>query len=117
MPQTEPALLRERFVPSFLSLVILSILQRRPSFGYEIMTIINEEYGVFVSAGSLYPILYQLDAVGLVTGAWDEPGKKVRKIYKLTPGGSEAVERGLGAITAVLSSLKSNGGNGARKVS
>lgn len=97
---------QERFVRSFLDWVMLAILDRKPSYGYEMITIIGDEYGVFVSPGSLYPILYDLDEQGLITGTWDNPDKRTRKVYTLTPEGIEFVHRGFERIEGILASLR-----------
>jgi len=103
---------RERFVHSFLDWVMLSIIQRKPSFGYEMITVINEEYGVLVSPGTLYPILYELQQSGLITGAWDHPERKSRKIYRLTSEGERGLREGLDALGAVLASLRQEDSGG-----
>lgn len=101
---------RERFVRSFLDWVILSILRRKPAYGYEMITTINEEFHVFVSPGSLYPILYNLERAGLVTGQWDNPDRRSKKIYELTPDGVRTHRDGLDSIGRILDSFQHTGG-------
>lgn len=96
---------RERFVRSFLDWVILSILRRKPAYGYEMITTINEEFHVFVSPGSLYPILYNLERAGLVTGEWDSPDRRSKKVYELTVDGMRAHRDGLDSIGRILESF------------
>lgn len=97
---------RERFVRSFLDWVMLAILQRKPSYGYEMIATINEEYGVYVSPGSLYPILYNLERSGMITGTWDQPDRKSKKVYELTPSGTRAFREQFDAVGRVLASLR-----------
>lgn len=101
---------RERFVRSVLDWVILSILRRKPAYGYEMITTINEEFHVFVSPGSLYPILYNLERAGLVTGQWDNPDRRSKKIYELTPDGVRTHRDGLDSIGRILDSFQRVGG-------
>jgi PadR family transcriptional regulator, regulatory protein PadR len=96
---------RERFVRSFLDWVILSILRRKPAYGYEMITAINEEFHVFVSPGSLYPILYNLERSGLVKGQWDNPERRSKKIYELTVQGVRLHRDGLDSIGRILDSF------------
>ena len=51
-----------------LSLLILSLLQRRPMYGYEIVkTVCDETDGALEwKEGSLYPCLHKLERDGLV---------------------------------------------------
>ena len=105
-PVDAPDALRERFVRSFLDWVILAILQRKPAYGYELITLIEQEYGVYVSPGSLYPILYNLEHAGLVTGAWDDPDRRSRKVYTVTGDGERVLRDGLETVGRVLGSLR-----------
>ncbi len=97
---------RERFLRSFSDWVMLAILQRKPSYGYEMITMIDAEFHIYVSPGSLYPILYNLERSGYVTGAWDQPDRKSRKVYTLTPGGERALREGLDTLGRVLTTLR-----------
>jgi PadR family transcriptional regulator, regulatory protein PadR len=73
-----------------LSLLILSLLSRRPMYGYEIAaTVHRETNGDFTwREGSLYPNLHKLQADGLIAGEWEEKesGRK-RRYYHLTKKG------------------------------
>jgi PadR family transcriptional regulator PadR len=97
---------RERFVRSFLDWVILSILRRKPTYGYEMITTISEEFHLFISPGSLYPILYNMERSGLVTGQWDNPDRRSKKIYELTAEGIRAHRDGLESIGRILDSFQ-----------
>lgn len=101
-----PPHFRERFVRSFLDWVMLSILARKPTYGYELIEIIAKEFGVYVSPGSLYPILYSMERTGLITGAWDNPNRRSRKIYRLTSEGHDSYEHGLGTLGGVVDSFR-----------
>lgn len=96
---------RGRFVRSFLDWVILSILRRKPAYGYEMITAINDEFHLFISPGSLYPILYNLERAGLVTGQWEDPDRRSKKIYELTPEGVRTHREGLDSIGRILDSF------------
>jgi len=91
---------RERFVRSHLDLVVLRLLKDKPKWGYEINMGIREKFDVYLSAGTLYPLLHTLQDNGYVEGSI-EPGPRVRRIYKITPRGERfllAGERVLGEI-------------------
>ena len=93
---------RERFVRSFLDWLVLSILRGRPAYGHEMILSIEEEFHVFVSPGSLYPILYSLEQSGLVKGRWDRPDRRSKKVYELTPEGVRTYRDGLDSIGRIL---------------
>jgi len=85
---------------------MLAILVQRPTYGYELIQIIGDEYDVYVSPGSLYPILYDLERSGLIAGTWDHPDRKTRKVYTLTPDGDHALADGLETFGRVIHSLR-----------
>ena len=77
-----------------LSLIILSLLNRRAMYGYEVVTTVKEETdGVFEwKAGSLYPSLHKLEKDGMIRGQWEgEPDSRQRKYYHLTKSGRTAL--------------------------
>jgi transcriptional regulator len=78
-----------------LSLLILSLLSRKPMYGYEIAATVHRETdGTFTwREGSLYPSLHKMQTDGLITGEWEEKetGRK-RRYYHITPKGREALQ-------------------------
>src|SRR5688500_13644148 len=77
-----------------LSLLILSLLSRKPMYGYEIAATVHRDTdGTFTwREGSLYPNLHKLQADGLIAGEWEEKetGRK-RRYYHITDKGREAL--------------------------
>ena len=77
-----------------LSLLILSLLSRKPMYGYELAaTVHTDTAGAFTwREGSLYPNLHKLEADGLISGEWEEreTGRK-RRYYHLTKKGRAAL--------------------------
>src|SRR5437867_2407135 len=78
-----------------LSLLILSLLSRKPMYGYEIAATVHRDTdGTFTwREGSLYPNLHKLQADGLIVGEWEEKetGRK-RRYYHLTKKGRAALK-------------------------
>jgi DNA-binding PadR family transcriptional regulator len=78
----------------YLQPSILLSLQRRPSYGYDIIRTI-QEFG-FVEGhappGMIYRHLRELEAAGLVVSAWRTEGRgPAKRMYELTPEGREAL--------------------------
>ncbi len=83
----------ERFVKSFLDLFVLDLLDDGPKHGYEIMRELKNKTGARIGAGTLYPLLYELEERKLVAGEWNSPNRRSRRIYKITePGTSGRME-------------------------
>ena len=85
---------RERVVKNNLDLIILRLLRIRPQWGYEVNIAIRDRYRVYLSAGTLYPLLHSLEADGYVQGEWEAEKGRGRRIYKITESGLQFLEAG-----------------------
>jgi PadR family transcriptional regulator PadR len=78
-----------------LSLLILTLVSRKPMYGYEIAATVHRETdGTFTwREGSLYPSLHKLQADGFIAGEWEEKetGRK-RRYYHITKAGRAALK-------------------------
>lgn len=72
--------------------VVLEILSRGAMYGYELSEAVEQRSGNILSLGrgTLYPLLYNLEAKGLVQANWQESenGRK-RRYYQITGKGKE----------------------------
>jgi transcriptional regulator len=75
-------------------LLILSLIEHRTRHGYEIGKLIEERSeGVLkYNVASFYPLLYRLEARGLIDGRWVEKAGQRRRYYKLTTKGKKMLE-------------------------
>ena len=78
-----------------LSLYVLHLLAEKPRYGNEIMREIEERtkgrWGA--NPGAVYPLLAAMEERGLVEGIWEDPQKRTRRVYSLTPTGRQELER------------------------
>jgi transcriptional regulator len=75
-------------------LLILSLVEHRGRHGYEIGKLIERRSGGALSfnVASLYPLLYRLEARGLVEGRWvEKPGQRRRRYYRITAAGRKVL--------------------------
>lgn len=82
-----------------LRLALLSLLSEGPKHGYELMKKLEERSrGTYrASAGSVYPILQQLEDEGLAVSG-QENGKRV---YRLTAEGEQELEREAESVSKI----------------
>ena len=85
---------RERVVKNNLDLIILRLLRSQPRWGYEINTAIRDRFQVYLSAGTLYPLLHSLEEDGYIQGEWESEKGRGRRIYKITESGVSFLESG-----------------------
>jgi PadR family transcriptional regulator PadR len=85
---------RERVVKSNLDLIVLKLLRSKPQWGYEVNIAIRDRYRVYLSAGTLYPLLHALESDGYIQGEWEADKRRGRRIYKITDSGINFLEVG-----------------------
>lgn len=72
--------------------IILSLLSKKESYGYEIIKNIKELSNgkIAYGEGTLYPVLHKLEKKGLIESFWSvaDSGRK-RKYYKISEKGSK----------------------------
>lgn len=83
-----PRKLRKRLIKTFLDIIILAHLNGSLMSGYDIINAINKKFGILLSPGSIYSMLYALERKNLITGTLSE----TRRIYTLTDKGKEKME-------------------------
>lgn len=79
-----------------IELVLLTLLEDRERYGYEIVAAIEEWSGgrLEVRDGTLYPVLYRLEEAGFVEPRWETQERGVpRKYYRITEEGKEESRR------------------------
>ena len=72
------------------ALLVLAQLEDEPRHGYDIAMRIEQRSNgeVVFNVASLYPILYRLEAQGIIAGRWVErAGERRRRFYRLTAAG------------------------------
>ncbi len=72
--------------------VVLEILSRGPMYGYELSQAIEQRSGriLTLGKGTLYPLLYNLEAKKLVRGKWENnQSSRKRRYYSITGRGKD----------------------------
>lgn len=70
--------------------VVLQILSRGPMYGYELSQAIEQRSGdiLTLGKGTLYPLLYNLEAKKLIKGKWEKTNSaRKRRYYSITSKG------------------------------
>jgi len=76
--------------------VVLEILSRGPMYGYELSQAIEQRSRdiLTLGKGTLYPLLYNLEAKRFVKGRWEEAETgRNRRYYSITSKGKEELAR------------------------
>ena len=84
-------LLTRLFFGGFVRLHVLYHAVKEPVFGLEMMEELAR-HGYDVGAGTLYPILHQLEEAGYLSSRSELVGGRVRKYYRATAEGAAALD-------------------------
>ena len=93
-----------------LPLGVLKLLSRNPLYGYELITELARRSDDVLKLGqsTLYPLLYNLEAQGLIRGEWvSGENQRDRKYYHLTDDGQRRLARDLTQWEALVRGMAS----------
>jgi PadR family transcriptional regulator PadR len=105
------AMKSKRTNPDFLNgvpeLLLLSLLSRRPMYGYELVQAIRAstqgtlEFG----EGCIYPILHRLEAEGMLGSQRETVAGRSRVIYRVTGKGTKQLASTVGAWQQIVQAI------------
>ena len=100
-----------KLAKGLLDLIILQFLNTQPMHGYQIITKIRKNFGVYFGPSTIYPLLAALEKKGLVNSQWNMNNERPRKTYNLTNEGQNLLnftENSLSIICKKISTSTSN---------
>jgi PadR family transcriptional regulator PadR len=100
-----------KLMRGLLDLVILQFLKAEPMHGYQIITSIRKNFGVYFGPSTIYPLLSTLEEKGYTKSQWDLDNDRPRKVYSLTHDGLSLLngtEESLNHICRRLTSIGLN---------
>jgi PadR family transcriptional regulator, regulatory protein PadR len=85
---------RDQMRKGSTEILILSLLKKRPMYGYEISQQLERQSdGYFeMKEGLLYPALHRMQQNGWLSSDWREVDGRRRKYYSLTPVGEKILD-------------------------
>jgi DNA-binding PadR family transcriptional regulator len=99
-----------------LPLLVLHFVGQEPCYGNQLIERISEltAGALAVNPNTMYPLLRNLEARGLVRGEWEHPERRSRRFYAITPEGEaecatlrEEVEPRLKRIARSIGAIRS----------
>jgi PadR family transcriptional regulator, regulatory protein PadR len=76
-----------KLMKGLLDLIILQLLSNKPMHGYEVITKIRKNFGIYFGPSTIYPLLGNLEKKGYVDSYWNIDFERPRKVYSLTTNG------------------------------
>jgi len=81
--------IQTKLMRGLLDFVVLRFLSSSPMHGYQIITDLRKNFGVYFGPSTIYPLLSDLEEKGYIKSHWDTENDRPRKVYSITPNGSE----------------------------
>ena len=78
-----------KLMRGLLDLVVLQFLRAQPMHGYQIITKLRKQFGVYFGPSTIYPLLSVLEENSYVKSRWDLENERPRKVYDITTQGTE----------------------------
>jgi PadR family transcriptional regulator, regulatory protein PadR len=97
-------LLTKMFFGGFVRMHVLYHAVKEPIFGVEMMEELGR-HGYDVGAGTLYPMLHQLEEAGYLSVHTEVVAGKQRKYYRATPEGKAALEEAKTKLRELVSEV------------
>ena len=80
--------LHKRTIQNFMDILVLTEMKNASLSGYDVIAILHRKFGLLLSSGTVYSLLYSLEREGLIKGIWHQR----KRIYKLTAEGEENIK-------------------------
>lgn len=99
-----------KLMRGLLDFVILNFLKGQPMHGYQIISTLRKNFGVYFGPSTIYPLLALLEEKGYVKSKWDLENDRPRKVYNLTPQGVDMLTSAEVSLNQIYRKL-TNGSN------
>jgi DNA-binding PadR family transcriptional regulator len=88
-------------------LLVLHLIAREPGYGNRLIEEIEglTDGTISVNPNTIYPLLRDLEARGLIEGQWEHPDRRTRRFYSITPSGRKEYRRLVGELEPFLDSV------------
>ncbi|MDH5713173.1 MAG: PadR family transcriptional regulator [Candidatus Bathyarchaeota archaeon] len=99
-----------KLMRGLLDFVILNFLRGQPMHGYQIISSLRKNFGVYFGPSTIYPLLSLLEKKGYVSSQWDLENDRPRKVYNLTAQGVDMLTSAEVSLNHIYRKL-TNGSN------
>jgi len=81
--------LERRTLQNFMDILMLAEMKEEGSLsGYDVICLIHKKFGVLMSSGTVYSLLYSLEREGLIKGVWNHR----KRVYELSEKGEQNIK-------------------------
>ena len=98
-----------KLAKGLLDIIILQYLNSQPMHGYQIITKIRKNFGVYFGPSTIYPLLSTLEKKGYITSEWNTKCERPRKVYQLTNEGHAMLDFTENSLNMLCQKIGTNG--------
>jgi len=80
--------LRKRVIQNFMDILVLTEMKKGSLSGYDVIALLHRRFGILLSSGTIYSLLYSLERDGLIKGIWNQR----KRVYALTEQGEQNIK-------------------------
>jgi len=81
--------IQTKLMKGLLDFVIFQFLKDQPMHGYQVISSLRKNFGVYFGPSTIYPLLSLLEEKEYVKSHWDLKNDRPRKVYSLTSQGED----------------------------
>ena len=85
----KPREVQMKLVRGLLDVVVMEFLKTRSMHGYQVITNLRKQFGVYFGPSTVYPLLSTMEEQGYIKSRWDLEHDRPRKVYEITRQGAD----------------------------
>ena len=85
-----------------MDIFILTEMEKGALSGYDAIGLIHQKFGIVLSSGTVYSLLYSMERDGMIKGVWNSR----KRVYELTEKGEQNIKAIIKANKEVQDFLK-----------
>jgi DNA-binding PadR family transcriptional regulator len=97
-----------KLTKGLLDTIILQNLSQESMHGYQLITKIRKDFGVYFGPSTIYPLLGQLEKKGYMKSAWNMDHERPRKVYSLTHEGKSLLSYTESSLNLICKNLETD---------
>ena len=97
--------IQTKLTKGLLDMIILQFLDEQPMHGYQIITKVRKNFGVYFGPSTVYPLLGTLEKKGYLKSTWNMDSQRPRKIYQLTKDGETVLNFTEGSLNIICKTM------------
>ena len=94
-----------KLAKGLLDMIILQFLEHESMHGYQLITKIRKNFGVYFGPSTIYPLLGLLEKKGCVSSVWNMDSDRPRKVYSLTSDGKSRLSFAESSLNLICKNL------------